>query len=155
MVTSMESIWSSWMRRMWNAGNCAFCGLPLQHEYFKKEIYSSLPQNTTNWRSRWIKACNIGKKGCWFLLILSLLGTKTQVCPIGLLVKTPLGWIRSFDANPNYVVITRFSVHYFLKNSIIFNFLDINVVILGYIIFPTSKSHPWIWNKCNLWSFRG
>ena len=70
--------------------NCAFCGLPLQHEYFKKEIYSSLPQNATNWRSRWIKACNIGKKGCWFLLILSLVRTKTRVCPIGLLVKTPL-----------------------------------------------------------------
>ena len=121
MVTSMESIWSSWMRRMWNAGNCAFCGLPLQHEYFKKEIYSSLPQNATNWRSRWIKACNIGKKGCWFLLILSLVRTKTQVCPIGLLVKTPLGWIRSFVANPNYVVITRFFCTLFFEKYTLFS----------------------------------
>ena len=31
------------MRRMWNAGNCAFCGLPLQHEYFKHRKSAKLP----------------------------------------------------------------------------------------------------------------
>ena len=41
---------------------------------------------------------------------------------IGLLVKTSLGWIRSFVANPNYVVNTRFLVHYFLKNVHYFQF---------------------------------
>ena len=51
----------------------------------------ALPKNATNWRSRWIKACNTGKKGCWFLLILSLVRTKTQVCPIGLFVKNSIG----------------------------------------------------------------
>ena len=44
-------------------------------------------------------------------------------------------------------MITRFLVHYFLKNIHYFQFLDINVVILGYIIFPTSKSHPWNCSK--------
>ena len=41
---------------------------------------------------------------------------------LGYLLKTPLGLIRSFVANPNYVVITRFLVHYILKNIHYFQF---------------------------------
>ena len=58
---------------------------------------ASLPQNATYWRSRWIKACNIGKKGCWLNILF--------YCELG------------------YSGILRFLVHYFLKNLHYFQIL--------------------------------
>ena len=52
--------------------------------FFKEKLVASLaslPQNATNWRGRWIKACNIGKKGCWLnILFYCELGYSGKFC---------------------------------------------------------------------------
>jgi len=67
--------------------------------FFKEKLVASLasmPQNATNWRGRWIKACNVRKKGCWL---------NTFFC------------CESGNSG-----ITRCFVHYFLKNMHYFQF---------------------------------